>query len=362
MTSLLLGLFALALAAANGANDNAKGVATLLGSGVADYRRAVWLATLSTLAGSIASLVLAQGLIAAFSGRGLVPDATAASLPFLVSVAAAAALTVALASLLGMPISTTHALVGGLLGAGVATDPARVAFGVAANLLLLPLLVSPLLAMATSVAAALLVRPWRKPPPAAEPCLCVGSAAVGGPDEAVLQPLPSLITGTLAEAPCATAELTVRTGATTWFDRAHYLSAAAVSFARGANDTPKMAALLVATGLSASAATLAVALAIAIGGWFGTRRVAQTMARDITRIEPADGFGANLVTALLVTVASRFGLPVSTTHVSCGSLFGLALVQRRGDGSTVRRILLAWVVTLPIAALLAFLIRGAWPA
>ena len=170
------------------------------------------------------------------------------------------------------------------------------------------------------------------------------------------------ITGTLAEAPCATAELTVRTGATTWFDRAHYLSAAAVSFARGANDTPKMAALLVATGLSASAATLAVALAIAIGGWFGTRRVAQTMARDITRIEPADGFGANLVTALLVTVASRFGLPVSTTHVSCGSLFGLALVQRRGDGSTVRRILLAWVVTLPIAALLAFLIRGAWPA
>lgn len=359
MTIVLLALFALALAAANGANDNAKGVATLLGSGVAEYRRAVWLATLSTLAGSIASLVLAQGLIAAFSGRGLVPDATATSLPFLVSVAAAAALTVALASALGMPISTTHALVGGLLGAGCAIDAGAVKFEVAARLLLLPLLVSPVLAMATSVAAALLVRPWRKASPAPEPCVCVTTPLA--PGDATTLAAPAVVVGTLAEPACAAAELQLATGRTSWFDRFHYLSAAAVGFARGANDTPKMAALLLATGLSASGATLAIALAIAVGGWFGARRVAQTMARDITRIEHGDGFGANLVTALLVTVASRFGLPVSTTHVSCGALFGLAAVNRRGEWSTVSKILLAWVVTMPLASMLSFLIRWAWP-
>jgi len=67
------------------------------------------------------------------------------------------------------------------------------------------------------------------------------------------------------------------------------------------------------------------------------------------------GFTANLVTAGLVIVASRFGVPVSTTHVSCGSLFGMGLVTRQANTRVIRQILLSWVLTLPIAASLAAL-------
>jgi PiT family inorganic phosphate transporter len=65
------------------------------------------------------------------------------------------------------------------------------------------------------------------------------------------------------------------------------------------------------------------------------------------------GFTANVVTGLIVIGASRFGLPVSTTHVSCGSLFGIGAVTGQAHKKTIATILLAWFVTLPIAAGLA---------
>ncbi|MBW2393802.1 MAG: inorganic phosphate transporter, partial [Deltaproteobacteria bacterium] len=66
---------ALLLAFANGANDNLKGVATLVGSGELPFHRARWLATISTALGALVSVVLASALVRAFSGKGLVPDA-----------------------------------------------------------------------------------------------------------------------------------------------------------------------------------------------------------------------------------------------------------------------------------------------
>jgi PiT family inorganic phosphate transporter len=77
------------------------------------------------------------------------------------------------------------------------------------------------------------------------------------------------------------------------------------------------------------------------------------MSRGITAMNPGQAFTANLATALLVLVASRFGLPVSTTHVSCGALFGIGLVTRQARWRTIGRILVAWVTTLPLAATLA---------
>ena len=93
---IIAGLFAAALflAYANGANDNFKGVATLYGSNAASYRTALTLATIATVAGSLASVFLAQTLIKAFSGKGLVPDAVAATPEFLMAVALGAAITV----------------------------------------------------------------------------------------------------------------------------------------------------------------------------------------------------------------------------------------------------------------------------
>src|SRR6516164_6886558 len=98
------------VAYANGANDNFKGVATLFGSGVADYRKALWWATAATLAGSLMATILAARLISVFQGKGLVPDELIHSPNFLASVVLGAAITVFAATRIGMPISTTHSL------------------------------------------------------------------------------------------------------------------------------------------------------------------------------------------------------------------------------------------------------------
>lgn len=116
--TVLLLLITLFVAYANGANDNFKGVATLYGANVTDYKKAILIGTVATFAGCIASVFLAEGLVKAFSGKGLVPDAIAASPIFLLSVATGAGLTVILATRLGFPISTTHGLTGALVGAG----------------------------------------------------------------------------------------------------------------------------------------------------------------------------------------------------------------------------------------------------
>ncbi len=92
---------------------------------------------------------------------------------------------------------------------------------------------------------------------------------------------------------------------------------------------------------------------MAIGGLLGARRVAVTMSDRIVEMNHGQGFTANLVTAFLVTVASRLGIPVSTTHVSCGSLFGLGAVTGTARWEMILGITLAWVVTLSVAALLA---------
>ncbi len=116
-------LTAVFLAYANGANDNFKGVATLFGSGTASYRIALGWACLTTFAGSLSAVWLSAKLVAVFSGKGLVPDALAATPSFLVSVGLGAAVTVVIATWLGLPISTTHSLTGALVGAGLAYGP-----------------------------------------------------------------------------------------------------------------------------------------------------------------------------------------------------------------------------------------------
>jgi PiT family inorganic phosphate transporter len=73
-------------------------------------------------------------------------------------------------------------------------------------------------------------------------------------------------------------------------------------------------------------------------------------------MEPDQGFLANLVTSFLVIFASKWGMPVSTTHVSCGSLFGIGAVNGGAQWGVIRNILLAWVLTLPFAGMSAGLI------
>jgi len=137
-------------------------------------------------------------------------------------------------------------------------------------------------------------------------------------------------------------------------DYAHFLSAGMVSFARGLNDTPKIAALLLAVQvLDVNHGLIAVGVAMAAGGMMSARRVAMTMGRKITSMNHGQGFAANLATGALVIGASRFGMPVSTTHVSVGALFGIGAATGQANLPVVRNLVLSWVLTLPCAAALA---------
>ena len=84
-------------------------------------------------------------------------------------------------------------------------------------------------------------------------------------------------------------------------------------------------------------------------------RVTHTLAEKVTPITPANGLAANLVTSLLVGFASRFALPVSTTHVSSGAIIGVGISNggKEVHWKTVGEMLLAWGATLPLSALLA---------
>jgi PiT family inorganic phosphate transporter len=354
----------LLVAYANGANDNFKGVATLFGSGVADYRIALGWATLATLAGSVASMFLATRLILLFQGKGLVPDELIHSPDFLASVVLGAAITVLAATRIGMPISTTHSLTGALLGSGLVAVGLHLNVATLFQSFFLPLLVSPLLALAASFLLYPLLRAALRSAGVDEKtCLCIGSEAIAAmvtPEGCALSnaanPMRVIVD---QEARCgqqftgAVVGINVQKS----IDYGHYLSAGAVSFARGLNDTPKIVALaLTARALSFDWSVGLVAIAMAIGGLLNARRVAETVSQRITAMEPDHGFLANLVTSFLVIFASKWGMPVSTTHVSCGSLFGIGAANGHAQWSVIRNILLAWVLTLPFAGISAGLI------
>ena len=115
----------------------------------------------------------------------------------------------------------------------------------------------------------------------------------------------------------------------------------------------QMAEQLAAEALDPDLGLGLVAVVMAVGGVVSSRRVAETMSKKITRMSPGQGLTANLVTSLLVAGASRLGLPVSTTHVSVGSLFGIGVVNGTARARMVLTILVAWVTTLPLGAVLA---------
>lgn len=143
-------------------------------------------------------------------------------------------------------------------------------------------------------------------------------------------------------------------------NKLHFFSAGSVCFARGLNDTPKIAALLLlAPSLNIQWIILLVATMMALGGVINGRRVAETMSHKITRISHGQGLAANLTTALLVIFASQFGMPVSTTHVSVGSLFGIGLTNGTAHHRMIVSIILSWLLTLPCAALCAAAVYSA---
>jgi len=359
-TSLVLVVAVLLLAYANGANDNFKGVATLFGSATCDYRRALAVATVATLLGSLAALVAAKGLLAAFSGKGLVAATALADPAFLPAVAVGAAATILLATRIGMPVSTTHALVGALIGGGLAAG-GGVHLAPLIHTFVVPLLASPVLALGGAALLYPLLRNGRRfLGVGRESCLCVGEVApvlarAGGSCAIAVETRQIQLTAaTAGECAHRYTGRVVGVQAQALLDGLHYASAVAVSFARGLNDTPKIAALLAGVGaLGSDHAIVACAVAIGVGGLLAARRVAETVGHRVTAMNEGQGFTANVVTAFFVIVASRWGVPVSTTHVACGALAGIGGATGNAKWRMIATIALAWVATLPVAAALA---------
>ena len=312
---LLMGLIFIALAFdfINGLHDAANAIATVVVTKVLTPGFAVaWAAFFNTIAFLFIGLHVAETI-----GKGIVDPLVVD--PAVIFGALLGAITWnVLTWWLGLPSSSSHALVGGLVGAGVTKGgfDAIVASGVIKTSIFI--FAAPMLGMLMAIIL-VIITSWLFKPVAA------------------------------------------RT-ADTVFRRLQLLSSAAYSIGHGANDAQKtmgiIAVLLFSTGHLGSefyvpfwvviAAQLAMGLGTLMGGW----RIVETMGSKITKLTPHQGFCAETGGAIMLFMATSFGIPVSTTHTITGSVIGVGAARR---ASAVRwkvagNVLTAWIVTIPAAA------------
>lgn len=305
---------ATALAFANGANDISKSIATLVGSGESDYKKAVVITSLAVAAGAVLASAWAVKMTLLFA-KGMLSPQVQINQAFALAILAGAVGWVLLSTRIGMPVSTTHAIVGATLLTGLyAFGFDQVLWGGVWKKVALPLLLSPIAAFG---AAWLVFRGlnW----------LC-------------------------RERYCLNCH---------W---AHWASAVASGFARGLNDTPKIAGLgfffYAVLDPNATVAPrwffLVLAAANAAGGIIFGLKVTDTLAHKVAKMDHLEGFAANLATTAMVIATAVHGLPVSTTHVSSSAIVGMGL--RNGSGGANRamigQITVAWLVTLPTAGMI----------
>jgi phosphate/sulfate permease len=302
------------LAFANGANDISKSIATLVGSGESDYKKAVVVASLAVAAGAALASAWAVKMTLLFT-KGMLAPQVQLNQAFALAILAGAVGWVLLSTRIGMPVSTTHAIVGATLLTGLyAFGFDQVLWGSVWKKVALPLLLSPIAAFG---AAWLIFRflHW----------LC-------------------------REKYCLNCH---------W---AHWASAVSSGFARGLNDTPKIAGLgFVFYALVDPTVVVAprwfflvLAAANALGGIIMGLKVTETLAHKVTKMDHLEGFAANLTTSAMVVATAVHGFPVSTTHVSSSAIMGMGLRKglRAVNGRLVGEIALAWLVTLPTAGLI----------
>jgi PiT family inorganic phosphate transporter len=363
--SLLAFALVFALAFANGANDVSKAIATLVGSGITTYRSAIVWGTVWTLAGAALAAFVASAMIKTFA-HGLVQTGTIIEPAVTLAVLTGAMAWVLFAARTGLPVSTTHALTGAIVGTGlIAFAGEGLIWPAIGKKIALPLLVSPFLALTIALlihpAVRVLARKWEGA------CLCVMPASralvtvdAQGGTRTLLQASSFGQPVLAVPSQCDRAGLQ---GLVVGLDTIHWISSGLASFARGTNDAPKIVAVLLLGSATAAwpsassqlAAFGGVALAMGLGSYFGGRRVTEVLAEKVTRMNHEEGLSANLTTSGLVLAAGTLGLPVSTTHVSSSAIIGIGLLKGLSSvrWTTVRDMVLAWVVTLPASALLA---------
>ena len=277
--SLLAFALVFALAFANGANDVSKAIATLVGSGVTDYRSAIAWGTLWTVVGAALAAFVASSMIKTFS-HGLVQADTIIEPAATLAVLTGAMAWILFASRTGLPVSTTHALTGAIVGTGlIAFAGEGLIWSAIGKKIALPLLVSPFLALAVSLlihpAIRALARKWE----GACVCLMPASRALvaidpHGGTRTLFQAAPFGQPVMAVPSQCDRAGLQ---GLVVGLDTIHWISSGLASFARGTNDAPKIVAILLLGSAttawpSASSQLVAfggVAIAMGLGSYFG---------------------------------------------------------------------------------------------
>lgn len=316
--------------------------------------------------GSIAAFVFSRAMVVTF-GKGLLAHDVVPTFAAAIATLIGAELWVGLATSFGLPVSTTHAIVGSIAGVTtVAYGPAGMNCSALVEKIGLPLVLSPIASLLISVA---ILKVWNRLSESSADCLCaevVGQRAALATTSSVDVATAPITMPAIKVATCSKSERTaghLHTASLT-FDHLHWLTSAATSFARGLNDAPKMVALALAAAILSGFAVhisffayLLIAFGSLAGSLHSGLRVTSVLAEKFTPMNHREGFVANLLTSLLVGSGAVAGLPMSTTHVASGAIIGIG-VQRGGttDWQRVRAIALAWVITLPAAALIGILI------
>lgn len=353
----------IALAAANGANDVSKGIATLAGAGVTRYRTAIIWGAIATFLGGVLSIVTGHAMGKLFSS-GIIGSHPVASFALAVLVGTMAWVT--LASVFRLPVSTTHALVGSLLGAGLLFAPDAIHWGGLLTKVVTPLLLSIVAAYGISVLLGIAGQWWLK---RRRSTSARAAAALPVEEPGALDGMP-LADGTASghgysaaviDRVAPATEVTAEAGNSTSGDRVlaglHWLSSGATCAARALNDTPKIAAIgafaLIPAGMTAAQVTMAAATAMGLGSLLGIR-VARTLGDRVVKMGHVEGFRANAITAILVGVGAQVGWPMSTTHVSSGAISGIPGAEvSRLNLKLIRDFVIAWTVTPVIGGLVA---------
>jgi PiT family inorganic phosphate transporter len=298
----------------NGFHDTANAIATSVATRALRPPVAVSMAAAFNFIGAFAGTAVAQTI-----GAGLVDEQTTTQ-----AIVAAALIGAIAWNLLtwwwSLPSSSSHALIGGLLGATiVAAGPGALKVDGIVNKVLIPMITSPLLgflgALALMVALAWLFR--------------------GRPRK----PMAHM------------------------FRRVQVLSAGYMAFAHGSNDAQKTMGIITLALFSAGAiasvevpawvivvSATALSLGTAVGGW----RVMRTMGQRVVELEPVHGFAAETTAATVLVGTAHFGMPVSTTHVISSAIMGVGTSQgiRAVRWGVARNILVAWVLTIPAAGIM----------
>jgi inorganic phosphate transporter, PiT family len=318
---VLVVLVALGFDFTNGFHDTANAVATSVSTRALSPRLAVAVAAAANLAGAFVTTAVAKTV-----GKGIIDTGLANEKTVLAALIGAIAWNL-VTWWLGLPSSSSHALIGGLVGAAIAQSGlAGVQWHGLVHDVIIPALAAPTIAFAGAFALLLLIYwvfRWLTPS-AANRSFRLGQLASG-----------------------------------TW-----------VAFTHGANDAQKTMGVIALALFEAGKIShfyiptwviVTAGLAIAAGTYAGGWRIMRTIGQRVINIEPASGFAAQLTGGLTIYTATKLGYPLSTTHVISGSVMGAGATKRL---SAVRwgvagNIVVAWLLTIPAAAIVAAALY--WP-